>query len=1167
MSKAIEQLQAENEKLKKELSYQKARFSALSSFERNAKEIFLQMDFSLKTTYVSSAIEDFLGYTPQEYLEKDLQQVMTPASYKKVIELSRQVIEKEQIINHADIPEFYLWDIEFISKEGEIKKAKIKFHLFFDENKETPKGVQGLIFHEGMVNLVSRETEQMKGFFNSFFSQSIEGVFLFLLPDPLPWNKKVNRDIQLTTILNNLKPVGFNDVILEQFKMTMEEFSMFRLTHIHDINSTLDFWEKLFDDVKMPIRQLMRNHLGEPIAIEGEFVTLYNDKKEILGVFGIQHDITDSFLLEKTTENELKLKKLWDKANFSIFVVQNEDIVFWNHTAFDIIKPHIDKNKRYKISDIVYEEDLPLVVKRYRKRVQGENVESTYDIRIITSTGEIRWLQLHSAFYIWNGKPATLNFARDITEEVRLRKELEITNHRFQILSQNSSDAIAIYKGINLVYFSINIERLLGYIPKVNVVFDLLEYIHPEDRERVKQEMEDIIKNQKTHETLVYRIQHASGKYLWWEVSVDIKYKDGQLDENIAVARDITRRKELEEEIKQKEALYRLLAENTSDGVSLYEYGKLVYQSPGRKKMLGQMSDIKTLDDAFKHIHPEDVTRVREIMAKVIKEKLSSVMIQYRAKHYEGYYVWIEVLSNVEYDKDGNPYRVIFKTRNITSRKTLEEKIRQSEAQYRLLAENSTDGVALFEHGELIYISPSYSKILGDYLDVSRIEEMFDYIHPEDLPRIKKLVERILVEKIERDISLYRIRKSDGTYAWFEDIILSEFDENGNQIRVIINSRDVTKRVEAQQKLAEKEKQIKLLLENMSDFLFLIDKDGIIKFTTPYTLTYFGYEEIEVIGKSFFEFIYSHDLERLIQDFSEAVRDKKIEQKIYRVVKKNGHLFWMEITGNAIENNNLEFVIVGRDISERIEIQEQLKRQHKELLELNATKDKFFSILAHDLRSPFNQIMGFSDLLKKNVNQYDTDKIAHFVGIIRNSSVKAFQLLENLLNWSMAKRGMMEFHPVTVNIISVVKEETNRLLEQIQTKNIDIQVEDSPDLFLIVDENMFRIIIRNLINNAIKFTPINGEIIIGFEDNESDIMIFIKDNGIGIEQIRIRSIFELSENRSTDGTKGEKGTGLGLLVVKEFVDKHNAKIEIKSQKNKGTEVQLTFPKDDTVIMA
>jgi len=1010
MSKTIEQLQSENKKLKQNLKDLQSQFAALSSFEKNAKEIFWQMDFSLKTTYISSAIENFLGYTPQEYLQKDLSEVLTPESYKKASDLSKNLIKEGQIVDTTNIPSFYLWDVEFVNKKEKVKSAKIKFSLFFD-NKGNPKGIQGFIFYEDLANIFLHERNQ--------------------------------------------------------------------------------------------------------------------------------------------------LKEIWNKVNIAIFIVQDGIVTFWNNAAFNLIKPKTIKNLH--LSNLIYKDDLPLVADRHKRRLKGEEVEPTYNFRVKNSKGDIRWIQLHSAFYIWDGKPATLNFARDITEEIALKQRLETTNYRFEILSQNSSNIIAIYEGINLVYLSENTKRILGYIPQFKTPFELINYIHPEDKERVKQQLENIIVKQKQHATLVYRIQHASGEYLWWEVSIDIKYKNGQIAENVAVVHDITKRKRLEKEIEDKERLYRLLAENTSDGVALYEYSKLIYQSPGREKIMGETPQIETLEDAFKYIHPKDLPGVQKIMGEVLQKKINSFVTQYRVKHSLGHYLWVEVLVNIEYDKAGNPARTIFKTRDISSRVLLEEQTRKSEEQYRLLAENSTDGVALFENGELIYMSPSYKNILGNFIEITRIEEMFDYIHPEDLPAVQAQVKRIIDERIDRDTSTYRIRKSDGTYVWFEDIIHSEFDETGNQIRVILNSRDVTERIVTQRALVEKEKRIKLLLDNMSDFLFLVDKDGIIKFTTPFTLNYFGFEEAEVLGRSFYEFIYPPDLERLISDFAEAVNDRKIEQKSYRIIHKDGGYFWMEVTGNIIENIDFEIVVVGRNITERIETQNQLKEQHKELEELNATKDKFFSILAHDLRSPFNQIIGFSNLLKRNIYQYDIEKIAHFVNIIRDSSVKTYQLLENLLNWSMAKRGIMEFYPVKINVVPIIEEEINQLTEIYKAKNIDLKFTNSETIFLTVDENMFRIIIRNLVNNAIKYTPLNGRVVVEIKAKDSETIFHVSDNGIGMEDFQIHNLFKLSKNRSSEGTKGEKGTGLGLLIVKEFVDKHKAKIEIKSQKDKGTEIQIIFP--------
>ncbi|RKX17356.1 MAG: hypothetical protein DRP35_11055, partial [Candidatus Zixiibacteriota bacterium] len=368
MSKTIKQLEAENKQLRKELSSLNSTIKALSSFEKNAKEILWQMNFSFQTTFISSGIYDFLGYTPEEFMTADYQKLVTPKTYQQVLKIQQQFIKDGRLIEKPSTPKYLLLDLEYIDTQGNIKPAKVKFSLYQNEAGDT-EGIQGYIFYEETAQLLSREQEQLKSLFNSIFSQSVEGVFLFLLPYSLPWTDKINKDKQLERILSKLEPVGFNKVILEQFKMTNGEFSQFRITNLPNWKTYSKFLEKLFDQGRTEVKQVMKNKEGNSIAIEGELVTLYNDQKEILGIFGIQHDITDSFLLEKSTKYELELKKLWDKANIAIFIAQDNAVVFWNRAAFKIINPKIEKNKPFYFSELILKEDLPMIKERHQKRI------------------------------------------------------------------------------------------------------------------------------------------------------------------------------------------------------------------------------------------------------------------------------------------------------------------------------------------------------------------------------------------------------------------------------------------------------------------------------------------------------------------------------------------------------------------------------------------------------------------------------------------------------------------------------------------------------------------------------------------------------------------------------------------------------------------------------
>ena len=239
---------------------------------------------------------------------------------------------------------------------------------------------------------------------------------------------------------------------------------------------------------------------------------------------------------------------------------------------------------------------------------------------------------------------------------------------------------------------------------------------------------------------------------------------------------------------------------------------------------------------------------------------------------------------------------------------------------------------------------------------------------------------------------------------------------------------------------------------------------------------------------------------------------------------------------------------------------DQLKNQNKELKELNATKDKFFSIIAHDLRSPFSSMIGFSKLLNKNFDKYDQEKQKKFINMIDNGIQNTYKLLDNLLLWARSQKGKIEFNPKEINLYSL-SDETHELLNQsIENKLIQFTNQINPNISVHADNEMLSIIIRNLISNAIKFTPKEGEIIINAKENNQDFVeVSVKDTGVGIPKEVKSKIFDISENTSTQGTENETGTGLGLILCKEFVEKHGGKIWVESEEEKGSEFIFTLP--------
>jgi len=238
---------------------------------------------------------------------------------------------------------------------------------------------------------------------------------------------------------------------------------------------------------------------------------------------------------------------------------------------------------------------------------------------------------------------------------------------------------------------------------------------------------------------------------------------------------------------------------------------------------------------------------------------------------------------------------------------------------------------------------------------------------------------------------------------------------------------------------------------------------------------------------------------------------------------------------------------------------DEIETQRDYLKQLNSTKDKFFSIIAHDLKNPFNSIQGFTELMIENGHEYDEKKRLKFLKIIKGSTFKASSLLNNLLIWANSQSGNLEFKPEEVELIQKVSDVISLL--EIQAINKDIQILNniSNNLFVDADQNMLAVILRNLISNAIKFTEMKGEIQITSKVSSNFVEITVKDNGVGIAQDDVDNLFSIEVKKSNIGTANEQGSGLGLILCKDFVEKHGGNLWVESSLNKGSEFKFTLP--------
>ncbi|MFH0736178.1 MAG: tetratricopeptide repeat-containing sensor histidine kinase [bacterium] len=261
-------------------------------------------------------------------------------------------------------------------------------------------------------------------------------------------------------------------------------------------------------------------------------------------------------------------------------------------------------------------------------------------------------------------------------------------------------------------------------------------------------------------------------------------------------------------------------------------------------------------------------------------------------------------------------------------------------------------------------------------------------------------------------------------------------------------------------------------------------------------------------------------------------------------------------TNKQILLNKKEVDKLNEELSEK---NDQLSNSENNLQELNSTKDKFFSIIAHDLRNPFMSILGFLDLLTNSYNEYDEDDKKQMLTNTTSLALNTYKLLENLLQWSRLQTDGISFYPRKLDLTELIKEAIESLRPTSNLKNINLIFQNSNKIEFICDEEMLNSVFRNIISNSIKFTPSNGNITIDLVKTNLFIVITITDTGIGMDENALSNLFKVGQTKSRKGTQGEKGTGIGLLLAGEFINKHQGSINVKSEVGKGTSFIISLP--------
>ncbi len=375
---------------------------------------------------------------------------------------------------------------------------------------------------------------------------------------------------------------------------------------------------------------------------------------------------------------------------------------------------------------------------------------------------------------------------------------------------------------------------------------------------------------------------------------------------------------------------------------------------------------------------------------------------------------------------------------------------------------------------------------------------------------------------------------------------------------------DITQRKQVEEDLLREQYLMAALMDNIPDHIYFKDLSSRFFRNNRAHLQSFGLSDpAQMKNKSDFDFFVKEAAQPQYDDEQEIIRTGRALNKEELTIRNDQSRNWYNTTKMPLLDKDKKIVGtfgISRDITDHKRAEDELRLKNEQLITANTEKDKFFSIIAHDIRSPFNAFLGFTRIMAEELPSMRLDDIQKMALLMRKSATNLYRLLENLLEWSSLQRGVTAFNPASMPLLAKTKESMVFALEAADKKEISVGYQIAGDLEVFADENMFASIIRNLSMNAVKFTLKGGEVTIAAKKLPGNtIEISIRDTGIGMSREMVGNLFHLDINTSRKGTEGEPSTGLGLVLCRDFIERNNGKIRAESEEGRGTTFYFTLP--------
>ncbi len=495
-----------------------------------------------------------------------------------------------------------------------------------------------------------------------------------------------------------------------------------------------------------------------------------------------------------------------------------------------------------------------------------------------------------------------------------------------------------------------------------------------------------------------------------------------------------------------------------------------------------------------------------------------------------------------------------------------------------IVAEKAGNAVAIFDkNGKLDYCNEAFENLYGYTCEEFRKERGSFLFDNSEYPHIRKAYDRCIKEKTSVQYEYFTLsKKHEG--LWIHTTLTPVFSSDQNVEQFIAIDTNITQLKNAEEEvrfqkeelerkskeLAEKNQELQrlsIIARETDNAVILTDKSGSLLWVNEGFTRLYGFtlKELRQEKGNIFTMSSNKRMAKVISEWPENQSSMTYESQN---PTKDGRKIWAQTTLTPIRDENgdiHQIIAIDSDITALKNAEEQIEKQRDQLKTLNATKDKFFSIIGHDLRSPFGNFVNMTNIIMQNITTSDTKTLLNYVSKLQRSAQNSFNLLENLLDWARHQQGRIKFYPDFEDITAVAEEMVELLLPLAEKKKINVSIIYDEPIYAWFDEPMIKTVVRNLLFNALKFTPSGGEIKIYFKKYKKTVKLFVEDSGIGITPSAQKKLFRTETHFSTLGTDKERGTGLGLMLSKDFVEMNGGTIEVESEPGKGSTFIVTLP--------